>query len=204
MKNKLRALAIVAALLGSGAWAAVREKVVVCLAPGDQWEAVNPAIPIVDKLFLPAGLTLEWRGEGRLCPEHSERIIRISLSTHTDPASHPGALAYALPYDGEHIVVFYDRLQRLHFGSVTTLLAHVITHEMTHILQGISRHSEKGIMKAQWDREDYAGMKLQLLTFTETDLRLIRVGVVGYKDRRTRSTQVASVFIGLDAPITQD
>jgi hypothetical protein len=187
---KFTVRATMAAMLATCAWAAGWEKVVVCVDEGDQGEVVNNATRIVDRIFLPAGLMLEWHGEGRLCPDHSERIIRISLSTHSNPDLHPGAWAYALPYEGEHIVVFYDRLQRAYSGSVATLLAYVIAHEMTHILQGISRHSEKGVMKAQWDQEDYAGMKLHLLTFTETDLQLIRHGVAGYKDLRDR-TQIA-------------
>jgi hypothetical protein len=32
-------------------------------------------------------------------------------------------------------------------------------------------------MKAQWDHNDYAVMKLHPLAFTETDLRLIRDGL---------------------------
>jgi hypothetical protein len=187
---KFMVMATMVAMLATGAWGAGREKVVVCMDNGDQWEVVNNAIRIVDRMFIPAGLMLEWRGEGRLCPDHSERIIRISLSTHSNPDSHPGAWAYALPYEGEHIVVFYGRLQRAHSGSVATLLAHIIAHEMTHILQGIPRHSENGVMKAQWDQGDYARMKLHLLTFTETDLQLIRHGVAGYKDLRAR-TQLA-------------
>ncbi len=148
---KSTVMATMAAMLATGAWASGREKVVVCMDKGDQREVVNNAIRIVDKIFIPAGLLLEWHGEGQRCPNHSERIIRISLSAHSNPDLHPGAWAYALPYEGEHIVVFYDRLQRAFFGSVATLLAHVFAHEMIHILQGISRHSQNGIMKAQWD-----------------------------------------------------
>jgi hypothetical protein len=189
---KFTVMATMAAMLATGAWASAREKVVVCvnMDKGDRWEEVNNAIPIIDRIFIPAGLTLEWHGERQLCPEHSERIIRISLSTHSNPDLHPSALAYALPYEGEHIVVFYDRLRRAVFGSVVTLLAHVLAHEMTHILQGFSRHSENGIMKAQWGQEDYAYMKLQTLAFTKTDLQRIRNGVAGFKDLRAR-TQIA-------------
>src|SRR5262245_21670774 len=125
-------MATTVAMLGTDAWAAGREKVVVCMDKGYQWEVVNDAIRIVDRMFIPASLLLEWRGEGRLCPDRSQRTIRISLSTHSNPDSHPGAWAYALPFESEHIVVFYDRLQRAYSGSVATLFAHVIVHEMTH------------------------------------------------------------------------
>jgi hypothetical protein len=33
----------------------------------------------------------------------------------------------------------------------TFVLAHVLVHEITHILQGIDRHSESGVMKSPGD-----------------------------------------------------
>lgn len=177
-------------MLGTGAWAAGRQKVTICMDKGEQWEVVNNATPIVSKLLVPAGFSLEWHSNGH-CPNHAERIIRISFSTHTKPDLLPGALAYALPYEGEHIVVFYDRLERTDPGSPAILMAHVMAHEITHLLQGIPRHSEEGLMKARWDREDFARMKLQPLWFTEADLQLIREGVAAYQDLRARRIQVA-------------
>jgi hypothetical protein len=190
---KFTVIAAMAVMLGTGAWAAVRQKVVVCMDKGEQWETVNAALPIVSKIFTGAGLTLEWHGAGRLCPEHAERTIRISLSTQTNSSLLPGALAYALPYEGEHIVVFYDRVQRTYSGSTAVLLAHVVAHEITHILQGVARHSEEGLMKAQWDREDYARMGLQALTLNKTDLQLIREGVAAYQDLSARRAQIAKL-----------
>ena len=59
----------------------------------------------------------------------------------------PNSGAFALPYEGFHIVVLYDRLawsgDRPGFAPV--LLAHVLVHEITHMLQGICRHSMAGI-----------------------------------------------------------
>jgi hypothetical protein len=183
---KFTVIAAMAAMLGTCAGAASRQKVVVCMDKGEQWEVVDAALPIVSKILTPAGLTLEWHGAGRLCPEHSDRTIRVSLSTHTSPDLLPGALAYALPYEGEHIVVFYARVQRTYAGSPEILLAHVVAHEIIHILQGVARHSDEGLMKARWDREDYARMALQPLTLTRTDLQLIREGVAAYKDLSAR------------------
>jgi len=94
-------------------------------------------------------------------------------------------------YEGEHIVVFYDRVQRTYSGSPQILLAHVVAHEITHILQGVAQHSDEGLMKARWDRDDYARMALQPLTLTKTDLQLIREGVAAYKDLSARRAQIA-------------
>ena len=57
-------------------------------------------------------------------------------------------LAYALPFEGTHIVVFYDRVEEcVRADLFPTLLAYVLVHEITHILQEITRHSATGIMK---------------------------------------------------------
>jgi predicted Zn-dependent protease len=92
----------------------------------------------------------------------------------------PGALAFALPYEGVHIQVFYNRVQAATEPELTpTVLAHVLAHEITHILQGTSRHSESGVMKARWNHDDYLQMKLKPLSFTEEDEQLIRFGMAG-------------------------
>jgi len=59
----------------------------------------------------------------------------------------------------------------------TNLLAHVLVHEITHILQGTCRHSDTGIMKARWTHQDYMEMGQKPLSFTEEDLQLIRTGL---------------------------
>ena len=88
----------------------------------------------------------------------------------------PGAMAYALPYEGTHIVVFYDRVTKKP-GNVSILLGHVIAHEVTHILQGVARHSESGVMKANWTGADYQQMSREPLQFTDHDVLLIHRGL---------------------------
>jgi hypothetical protein len=57
------------------------------------------------------------------------------------------------------------------------LLAHVIVHEVTHILQGVVRHSDSGIMKAWWSPKDYEQMERAPLAFTADDIDLIQLGL---------------------------
>ena len=73
-------------------------------------------------------------------------------------------------------MVFYDRLHTPSVG-LPTLLAHVLVHEITHILQGMDRHSETGVMKARWDEGDFDRMRIKALPFTELDIHLIQSGV---------------------------
>jgi hypothetical protein len=126
------------------------------------------------KMFATAGVKIDWR-EPRPCPAGA---ILISLSDNAPESDHPGALAYALPYEGTHIVVFYDRILRRSAAvapnALPMLLAHVLVHEITHVLQGVSRHAATGVMKAQWDSRDFGEMRIKPLPFTETDIYLIQ------------------------------
>jgi len=62
-------------------------------------------------------------------------------------------------------------------GAVSCVLGHVIVHEVTHILQGLMRHSESGIRKAQWTGVDYQEMTWKPLQFTDEDVMLIHSGL---------------------------
>jgi hypothetical protein len=71
--------------------------------------------------------------------------------------------------------VFYDRIKQK--PAPGELLAHVMVHEITHILQGISRHSDSGVMKANWSGEDFQRMRYKVLPFAEEDVVLIHRGL---------------------------
>ena len=73
-------------------------------------------------------------------------------------------------------MVFFDRVMEKP-GNVSILLGHVIAHEVTHILQGVARHSESGVMKAQWTGADYREMTWEPLQFTDDDVMLIHSGL---------------------------
>ena len=76
--------------------------------------------------------------------------------------------------------MLFDRIKQ-NAGSavdVPTLLAHVMTHEITHLLEGISRHSVTGVMKAHWDARDFADMVRAPLPFAPEDIDLIQSGMV--------------------------
>ncbi len=128
---------------------------------------------LASSMFASIGVQVDWRcGEPR---SSFEQALAIQLATNTPKDEKPGALAYAKPYEGVHIVVFWDRIQ---FGLAPRgLLAHVMAHEITHILEGASRHSETGIMKAQWTDEDHRAMLIQPLRFAPVDVDLIHQGL---------------------------
>ena len=122
------------------------------------------------------GVVLDWRGACRNCP--GEAII-VNLTTRPPDGLGPQALAYALPYEGTHIRVFWDRIHERALNQTDLeryLLAYVLLHEITHILQGTNAHSDRGVMKARWDRKDDR-MRGDGLAFTPADVTLIRSGM---------------------------
>jgi len=124
------------------------------------------------EMFDGIGVTVQFLLNPRTCPAEA---TQITLSEDTPKDLLPGALAYARPYEGVHIQIFYDRVcNAVRPRAVPYLLAHVLVHEITHILQGSSRHSATGIMKAQWDAADYSQMEQMPLRFASEDIRLIR------------------------------
>ena len=136
---------------------------------------IGQAQEIASRMFAPAGVTINWRAGSHGCQAQG---IVVSLSTRTPENLKPGALAYALPYEGAHVQLFYDRI--LASGGdvlLPHLLAHVLVHEITHILQRISRHSAGGIMKARWEQDDFVQMLSKSLAFAVEDISLIRVGL---------------------------
>jgi hypothetical protein len=56
------------------------------------------------------------------------------------------------------------------------------------MLQGIDRHSEIGVMKANWTASDYSEMVSSPLPFTPVDIQLIHLGLAA----RARADRVAA------------
>jgi hypothetical protein len=87
-------------------------------------------------------------------------------------------MARAFVYEGVHIEVFKDRVATGKTGIDPVLLAHVMVHEITHILEGVARHSRSGVMKAQWTQEDYVRMHYSPIGFAAEDIELIQLGML--------------------------
>jgi len=167
---------IVAALIATGTSAgetrrdSLRE-VRVCMNPGGNASTVFRAEATASRIFERLGLKMVWHGDPRSCTAPNDGIV-IILVGNTPADRHPGALAYATLSE-RTVVVFHDRVQA---AAIPPLQAHVLIHEITHILQGVVRHSETGMMKSSWDHRDYVNMD-RSLPFTDQDVRLIHRGL---------------------------
>ena len=193
---KTLAMITTAAILAGSAWAAAKSdgrSLPVCVEHGG-YAGVASAAAKASLLLLSAGVTLELHDGISFCQGQRDSIV-VGFSESTPKAFHPGALAYALPYEGVHIQVFYDRISQADPDLVPSLMANVIVHEITHILQGIDRHSAGGIMKAMWTSSDYTQMKRGQLRFTALDVEMIRDGFAA----RTSRT-IAGPFVTPVAP----
>jgi hypothetical protein len=53
----------------------------------------------------------------------------------------------------------------------------VLVHEIIHILEGCTRHSDHGVMKARWDGADFAQMLWGELPIAQEDIDLVHAGM---------------------------
>ena len=176
---KITATAAIMMAAGGALFAEVptgERSVSVCMERGSGFGPGLQARATASQIFAGIGVRIDWHVGLESCPLHS---IKISLGQNTPKSERPGALAYALPYEGTHIVVYYDRICVNQKSLVPTVLAHVLVHEITHILEGISRHSETGVMKAHWDDDDMSRMAWKPLKFAQEDIDLIYLGLAG-------------------------
>lgn len=123
-----------------------------------------------------AGVDLRFRpGSPRPGETPAPVVVRIVPEAPTDQIA--PTLAKAYPYEGSRIDIYYNRVLRHSADHTTARLAYVMVHEITHILQGIARHSSQGIMKAAWDEDDEYAIACNKLRFAEEDLTLLRLGL---------------------------
>jgi hypothetical protein len=148
---------------------------------GAPLDVTGVAEAISSRMFAAAGVEVEWRllRPGSRSAVSTGRAIVVDFESKAPADVNPGTMAYALPFEGVHIVVYYDRIKaasRDNSALRGRILGHVLTHEITHVLQGLARHSATGIMKARWDPGDYLDMTRASLKFTPDDIDLIRRG----------------------------
>jgi hypothetical protein len=151
---------------------------------------------MTNEVFAHARVRLRWNTGLPRRPAHlreadcPQRLlpVRIDVVSRAPEGTGPDAVATAFPYvEGDsRIVLFLDRLERLVRTRpliAPVLLAHVLAHEITHVLQGVSRHSETGIMRGQWAQGDYKELHQKPLSFEDMDIDLIHLGLARRQNR---------------------
>jgi hypothetical protein len=167
-------LAMAGARLCAGQDAPVQAgTVTVCLEPDPV--ALMGVRPLASKMFASIGVRVDWHDRDS-CPI-GVGAIQVRMSYDPPGIRKFKTLAFAQPYDRNAIVVFPDRVRELNRNGGPSVLAHVLVHEITHVLEGIDRHSATGIMKARWDDNDYFQMRRKPLSFAPEDVSLIYDGL---------------------------
>src|SRR5215470_4957604 len=79
---------------------------------GDSALVVSQAQDTASVMFAKADLHIEWRaGRPSDWMLRREGAIMCEITTSTPREINPGAFAAALPFEGRHIRIFYDRVQ---------------------------------------------------------------------------------------------
>jgi len=110
------------------------------------------------------------------------RLLARSPKRTSDAGHHPLGESFADHDGGTYASVFLDRVTDAASGATVPMvivLAHAAAHEIGHLLLGDEAHTPGGLMKAQWDRNDFQAMYQNRLHFTAEQHRILtyRYGV---------------------------
>jgi hypothetical protein len=169
-------------------------RVYVVQGVGDANLNLSSAKTIASSIFAKAGVHIKWQ-TGQPTPRERELPVIIDIVSNTPETLQPGALACSKVFEGVHIRIFWDRVESNVSGAktlATFLLAHVMAHEITHILEGISRHSQEGVMKTGWTHEEIVQMTVKPLSLAPEDIKLIHNGLA----KRQRDARVLVTATG--------
>ena len=176
---KLLVVVIAAAAWGTELTGAGSTVLTICMNTGDANQHVfYGARAIAGHMLAEIGVKILWRTTEAACSKAPSDIL-VRVSTSTPVRLKPGALGYAMPFKGNEIVIFYDRVlvnaKGMDFAPI--LLGYVLTHEIVHLLQGIDAHSDSGIMKKLWTLDDHAMMRKHTLHLAGSDVDMIQRGL---------------------------
>ena len=150
---------------------------------------VTTAESVAARLFARAGIRIDWlncghateTGEERAScskaafPEHFEvRLRQKSLNLHESTL---GLSFLGEDGIGSHADVFYagvEPIQQAAGLSAEAILGLVIAHELGHLLLGTNSHAARGIMRANWKKQDLSLAGKGMLGFTEDQAQKMR------------------------------
>jgi hypothetical protein len=138
--------------------------------------AVSRARGLATQMFVTAGVRLQWCDSPQHCQNWEERLI-VTIKERAPRERSVTARAAANLFQGRDIEIYLDRMPRVSHPNAPAYWAHVLVHEITHLLQACDYHAPQGVMKAHWTHQDVAAMQNTPLPFTNYDILLIRAGL---------------------------
>jgi len=138
------------------------------------------------RILAQAGVHLMWRAGREAGEETGVKSIGMAFLAAA-PANlraslQADALAAARPYDGiTGILVFADRVTSYLHGlrpmDRISVFGHILAHEIVHVLEGVARHSESGLMVGHWTWREVRDMISGKLALSAEDCDLVRSGL---------------------------
>jgi hypothetical protein len=123
----------------------------------------------VARIFADAGLGVEWTETG---PRFTVQIVPIALGYRR--ASSPVMGVAVRSPNPATARIFFNEVKdfaRTWDVNISTLLAHVIAHEIGHLLLPYVPHSATGLMTAEWDEALVRQAAAGSLTFTDAQIK---------------------------------
>lgn len=123
----------------------------------------------VARIFADAGLGVEWTETG---PRFTVHIVPIALGYRKGSSPVMG-VAVRSPNPATARIFFSEvkDFARAWDVDIGTLLAHVMAHEIGHLLLPHVPHSATGLMKAEWDKALVREAAAGSLTFTDAQIK---------------------------------
>lgn len=140
---------------------------------------------IATRVFRQAAIDVEWvnirhsRETTSGDPQASQTALtlRVVPSPLTLTTAAFGVAFLAKDGSGHYADVFYTPVQKLcavSNVSASTLLAHVMAHEIGHLLLGSNAHAPLGMMRAHWESGDLRRAAMGELLFTSEQSQRMR------------------------------
>jgi hypothetical protein len=160
------------------------------------WVDCSVSRPTSTSLSRPSPACQSDMGSTDLVLRILPRNMAIKLAARNDPLGFAQICMESEP--ACELNVFYHRVDELAVNGYRTdrILGYVIAHEVTHVLLGPG-HSEEGVMRGQWTRDDLQRISWgQLLDFTSDQSKQLRYAVLRrmkqpVPDNPTRANSVA-------------
>lgn len=152
-------------------------KIAICIEGHIDWLLRDKAEMMASRILKYEDITVRWRGPVWSCAQRGADEIVVTLVAEPPASMSSDALGYAYVFEGVHAQICLDCILRFRPDLWATLLGHVMAHEVTHLLQGVNRHSAEGLMKAQWGFGEIESMGTRPLRFTAWDIKLIELGM---------------------------
>ncbi len=142
---------------------------------------------IASQVFENIGLHIQWR-QGNPSADQIASQQAVVVTIRSD-CPRPAVAGFALQYQGTIAICYGNMKWAGNRDFAAIYFGNVLAHEITHVLARSGRHSQTGLMKAQWTRQDYDLMMVGLMRLESIDIELIRRGLA---DRAQRKLEYAA------------